>query len=142
MKYNKAPILVTEGRAFLNGIEVMDMVNCKIVVTVNAWEGKQVGEKTKSTRWKDYDIKVTMTRRRSTPFLKKLLKNFTDFGGTPEFTIQGTQLDKNSDYYKEYGTDTITVVGCVPVGDITVLEIDADGDTLDDVITFNAKAIV
>ncbi len=142
MKYNKEPILVQEGRVFLDGVEVMDLVNCKIVLTLDVWEGKQVGEKTPSTRWKGHSIKVTITRRRSTPFLKDTLKKYLHSGETPEFTIQGLQLDKNSAYYKEYGKDAVTVVGCVLIGDITVLEIDVEGDVLDDTIVFNGKDLI
>lgn len=57
-------------------------------------------------------------------------------------TIQGIMTDKGSDYYNQYGTDTVTAVGCVPTGDIILLGLDADGAELNDTITFNAKNVI
>jgi len=50
--------------------------------------------------------------------------------------------DKNSDYYKEYGTNTVTCVGCVLTGDLPLTMLDSGGDVVEDSISFNAKDVL
>lgn len=47
--------------------------------------------------------------------------------------------DKNSDYYKTYGTNTVTCVGCVLTGDLPLTMLDSGGQVVEDSISFNAK---
>ena len=142
MEYNKSPISLREGKVTLDGVEVMDSVACKINFTPEVWSGKQLSERSNSTRWLGYSISVSLTRRRSTPWLKDKIKDYIKTGCTPEFKIQGLMNDKNSDYYAEYGNDLITAVGCVPTGDLPLTALDSGGDIVDDVINFSAKDIV
>lgn len=142
MEYNKSPISLREGKIFIDGVECLDGVNCNIKFTPETWSGKTLGEKSSSTRWLGYSISGTITRRRSTPFLKDIIEKYKEELKTPEFTIQGIMNDTASDYYDEYGSETTTVVGCVLTGDITLLNLDSGGDVLNDTITFNAKGIV
>ncbi len=141
-KYNNAPINLSEGKVFLDGIEVMDGVACTIKVAINTWTGKQLGERTPSTKVTGYAPTVTVTRRRNTPWLKELYTKYIKEGRTPEFTIQGIMDDKASDYYADYGSETVTAIGCVPTGDINLLNLDANGDILDDALNFNAKDVI
>lgn len=141
-KYNKAPIHVSEGKAFLDGVEVMDCVTCTITVAVQTWTGKQLGERTPSTKVTGYNPTVNITRRRNTPWLKEMFAKYIKEGKTPEFTIQGIMQDEHSDYYSEHGSDTITAVGCVPTGNLTLLNLNASEDILEDQLTFNAKDII
>lgn len=142
MEYNKAPISVREGKGFIDGIEVMDMVDFNIDFEPDVWSGKQVGERTDSTRWLGYKVTGKITRRRSNKFLKEIIMEYKESGKTPELTLQGIQGDENSDYYDAFGTDTVTAVGCVPTGAVSIIKLDSNGDILDDVINFNAKDIV
>ena len=105
-------------------------------------EGKQLGEKTPSSRWLGATITGSITRRRSTPWLKETIKKYLNDKGTPEFKIQGVMDDENSDYYVENGSNVITCVGCVLTGDLNLINLDSGGDVVDDVIAFNAKDIV
>lgn len=68
--------------------------------------------------------------------------NYVKTGKTPELTIQGISDDQGSEFYAKNGSDTVTVVGCVPTGDLMLLSLDADGQVLDDSFGFNAKGIV
>lgn len=142
-KYNKAPILLNEGEAFIDGIKCYDSVKFKIITKPRTWSGRQLGEKTASTRWAGLDITVEMTRRRATKLQKEIIQGYIDSGETPELTIQGVMTDKNSDYYKTYGSETITCVGCVPVSDFSMMEFDSDSTGVkEDTLTFNVKDIV
>lgn len=142
MQYNKSPISLREGKVFIDGVEVMDSIKCEIKFTPDVWSGKQLGEQSNSSRWLGYNITGTITRRRSTPWIKETIKKYTNSKATPEFTIQGIMNDENSDYYAENGTDTITCVGCVLTGDLPLTMLDSAGEVVDDAISFNAKDIV
>lgn len=142
MQYNKNPISLREGRVCLDGVTVLDAVKCEIKVTPDVWTGKQLGERTPSSRWLGATITGNITRRRSTPWLKQKIKEYLQSGATPEFTLQGIMDDQNSDYFAANGTDVTTLVGCVLTGDLPLTALDSGGDVVDDAISFNAKDIV
>lgn len=139
MQYNKSPISVREGHAYIDGVEVLDSIKLEAKVTPDVWTGRQLGEKSPSSRWLGWAITGTMTRRRSTNFLRQKLKEYKERGETPEMTIQGIMDDPNSDYYKTYGRETVTLVGCVITGDINLINLDSEGQVVEDPIGFNAK---
>lgn len=142
-RYNDRPILVTEGDIFLDGIKIYDGVTCKIVSHLDTWTGKTLSSRGKrSSRTKNVTYDGTIKRRRKTPWAREILQKYLDSGKTIEFTIQGIQSDKDSDYYEEHGAETITAVGCVLTGDITLLELDAEGEVLDDELNFNIFDVV
>ncbi len=142
LQYHKNPISLREGKVFLDGLEVFDSVKCEIKFTPDVWTGRQLGDRSASSRWLGYSITGSITRRRTTAWLKDTIKGYIDSGKTPEFTIQGIMNDAGSEYYDTNGSDTVTVVGVVLTGDLNLLNLDADGQVLDDVIGFNAKAMV
>lgn len=143
LAYNKSPISLREGSIFIDGVAVCDGVACTVKVTPETWSGKQLGEKTDSTRWLGYSITGSITRRRATPFLAEMIAKYKDTGITPEMKITGIQCDVASDFYATQGKgQTVTVTGCVPTGDITLISLDSEGDVLNDVINFNGKGIV
>ncbi len=142
MKYNKAPISLRDGRITIDGIVIADGVKFELKFTPDVWNGRQLGDLSPSSRWLGYAISGNITRRRSTPWLKEKVKEYMANHETPELTIQGIMEDANSDYYKEFGSDTVTAVGCVLTGDLTLISLDSGGDVLDDNIGFNAKNIM
>lgn len=142
MTYNHSPISLREGHVFLDGLEIFDCVKCEVKATPDTWTGRLLGERTPSTRWLGVSISGTMTRRRTTGWTKTALRRYIDEGITPELTIQGIMDDPNSDYYAENGADTVTVVGCVPTGDLNLLMLDSEGEILEDELNFNAKNIL
>lgn len=142
MTYNKNPISLREGKVFIDGVECMDSVKAEIKFTPDVWTGRQLGEFSPSTRWLSYSVTGSITRRRSTPWIKDIIQRYMKEHLTPEFTIQGVMDDKNSDFYAENGSDTVTIIGCVPTGDLILTNLDSEGQIVDDVLTFNAKDIV
>lgn len=142
MEYNKSPISLREGKIFIDGVECADGVKCDIKFTPTVWSGNQLGERTPSSRWLGYAITGSITRRRSTNWLREKIKEYKASGATPELTIQGIMDDANSDYYAAFGTDTVTAVGCVLTGDLPLTALDSAGEIVDDVIGFNAKDII
>lgn len=142
MEYNKAPISLREGRISIDGLVVADCVKCEIKFTPDVWTGRQLGERSPSTRWLGYAIAGNITRRRSTNFLKDKIKQYKESGETPEMTIQGIMDDKGSDYYKEFGSDVVTAVGCVLTGDLPLTALDSGGQVVEDNISFNAKDVL
>lgn len=142
MQYNKNPISLREGKVFIDGLEVLDNVKCEIKFTPDVWTGRQLGERTPSSRWLGCQITGNMTRRRSTPWLREAIQRYNKTKGTPEFTIQGIMNDENSTYFEGNGAETITCVGCVLTGDLNLINLDSGGDVVDDNIAFNVKDIV
>lgn len=142
MEYNENPISLREGHIYIDGVEVCDCVNATIKFTPDTWSGKTLGRRSNSTRWLGYSISGTITRRRSTNWLRTKIKEYLADGGTPELKIQGIMDDANSDYYAAHGTDTVTCVGCVLTGDLPLTSLDSDGQVVDDSIAFNATGIV
>ena len=78
----------------------------------------------------------------STPWLKEAIQKYQTTKATPEFTIQGIMNDESSDYYAENGSETVTCVGCVLTGDLNLINLDSNGEIVDDSIAFNVKDIV
>ena len=142
MEYNKNPISLREGKIFIDGIEVADGVTATFKFTPDVWTGRQIGERSPSSRWLGFSITGTITRRRSNNWLKEKIKEYKASGATPEMKIQGINNDENSDYYAAHGTDTVTLVGCVLTGDLQLTVLDSEGQVLDDSINFNAKDLV
>lgn len=131
----------SQGRAFLDGEECLDAVSFSIVFSPVTSSTKTLGHTGEDTRWKGHTIKVTLSEYRSTDWIKQAIKNYLENKVTPNFTFQGICTDEQSDYYKDYGSQAVTVTGCVPTGDITVLSHDVNSDFVQDSITFNCKDI-
>lgn len=142
MEYNKSPISLREGHLYIDGVECADGIKCEIKFTPDVWTGRQLGEKSPSSRWLGYSISGTITRRRSTNWLEEKIKEYTASGETPEFKIQGIMDDPASDFYAENGTHTVTCVGCVLTGDLPLLALDSEGNAVEDALSFSAKDIV
>lgn len=129
----------SQGKAFLDGEECMDAVSFSIVFSPVTSSTKTLGHTGEDTRWKGHTIKVTLSEYRSKDWIKQAIKNYLEKKITPSFTFQGVCTDEQSDYYRDYGGQTVTVTGCVPTGDITVLSHDVNSDFVQDSITFNCK---
>ena len=59
----------------------------------------------------------------------------------PLLFIQGVQTDKNSDFYDKNKSEKVTCIGCVPTGDMNLIDMDTDGDVVKESITFGAKRV-
>ena len=129
----------SQGKAFLDGEECLDAVSFSIIFSPVTSSTKTLGHTGEDTRWKGHTIKVTLSEYRSTDCIKRAIKNYLENKVTPNFTFQGVCTDEQSDYYRDYGGQTVTVTGCVPTGDITVLSHDVNSDFVQDSITFNCK---
>jgi NAD-dependent DNA ligase len=141
-KHNKSPMNIREGNIFVDGVEVTDSTACTINFTPEVWTGKQLNEKSPSTRWIGYTISGSITQWRSTPWIKEVIAKYKRTGVTPEVTIQGRNNDTGSDYFATNGAETTTVVGVVFTGDLPLTRLDSSGDIVKDVINFVAKDIV
>ncbi|MGY6262839.1 hypothetical protein ACW73Q_02920 [Faecalibacterium duncaniae] len=139
MKYNVRPISIRDGKIIIDGVEAGDSVSASGVFTPDTWSGKQLGDKSNSTRWLGYNITVALTRHRSNPWIKEVIKKYKDTGKTPEITIQGIMCDGDSDFFDKYGNDVCTFVGCVPTGAMPLTSLDSNGDVVTDSLTFNAR---
>ncbi len=131
-----------EGRVFLNGEQIMDMVACEIMFTPEVAESRSIGQRGKSRRWIGYDITGSITEYRSTPWLKNAVKQYVDTGRTPILTLVGMQDDPGSDYGATYGKDVVTVGGVVLTGDIPLLQLDSEGEHVQSELEFGAENVI
>lgn len=138
---NRKHVMVSEGYCFVNGKRIYDAVKFKLTFTPRVSSARVLGSTTPDSRWRGYDITAEMTRRRATNWAKEAVQEYIKSGITPEFTLSGVMDDKDSDYYASFGKETVTAVGCVLTSAINLLELDADGEYLDDALTFNVKDV-
>ena len=129
----------TQGKVFLNNEECMDATALTATFTPITSSTKTLGHTGENTQWKGFTVACTLTEYRSRDWLKQAINNFMQKGVTPEFTIQAVSTDEQSDYFQEYGGQTLTMTGCVPTGDIPLIAFDASADFMTDSITFSVK---
>jgi len=139
---NNRRISLREGSVYLDGNRVMEAVKLEAVFTPDVSETRVLKERGISRRWLGFDITGTINEYRTTPWLKEAIKGYIKSGITPEFTITGIQNDKGSDYYTANGNIKVTLKDVVLTGDLTLLNLDAEGDIMKDEIEFGARAMV
>mgnify|MGYP002621705800 CR=1 FL=1 len=142
MAVNKRRISLREGSLYLDGTMVADAVKVEAVYTPEVAESRGLKEKGLSRRWIGHDITGTITEYRTTPWMYNAIKKYIKDGSTPEFTLTGIQNDKNSDYYDKNGNIKVTLKGVVLTGDLSLLNLDAEGELLQDEIEFGAHDVV
>lgn len=139
---NKNHISLKEGSAFIDGVKVLEAIKLSVVVTPEVWSGRSLGEKGKSRRWLGIDVTGSLSEYKSTPWYKEKVNQYIKTGKTPEMVIQGIQDDKNSDFYEAYGSETVTLKGCVITGDIPIFDLDTDGEVVKNQVSFGAHDII
>lgn len=142
MEFNTRPISLRQGKIFIDGIEAADSVSATGTFTPDTWSGKQLGDYSNSTRWLGYNLTVTVTRHRSNPYIKEVIKKYQNTHKTPEITIQGIMDDPDSDFFDKNGNDVCTYIGCVPTGAMPLTALDSNGDVVTDSLTFNARDFI
>lgn len=142
MEENIKPVSLAEGHIYIDGIEVMDAVKCTIRFIPKVWSGKMLGKPGTNRRWTGYDITGTVDEYKTTPRWLNVVKQYLKDGKTPEFTIQGTRTDPDSDYYEINGSESVTATGVVITGEISLLDLDTDGEVVKESIAFGAKNVV
>lgn len=140
-RVNSSPLSAREGKVYIDGVLVADSCKFKVIFKPDVWSGKQLSEPGTNRRWIGYDIEVQITEWKTTRRYRGMVDKYLKTGATPEFMIQGIQTDKNSDFYTKNKSEKVTCVGCVPTGDINLIEMDTDGDVVKEDITFGAKRV-
>ncbi len=140
-RVNRSPLSAREGKVYLDGILIADTCKFKVVFKPDVWSGKQLSEPGTNRRWIGYDIEVTIEEWKTTRRYRNMIDSYLKTGRTPELTIQGVQTDKNSDFYEKNKSETVTCIGCVPTGDMNLIDMDTEGDVVKESITFGAKRV-
>lgn len=140
-RVNSSPLSAREGKVYIDGVLVADSCKFKVVFKPDVWSGKQLSEHGTNRRWIGYDIEVQITQWKTTRMYRTMIDKYLKSGITPEMTIQGVQTDANSDFYVKNKSEKVTCIGCVPTGDINLIDMDTDGDVVKEDITFGAKKV-
>lgn len=131
-----------EGKVFLDGEQILDLVKCELYFTPEVAESRAVGQRGKSRRYIGFDVTGNLTEYKSTPWIKNLIKQYQKTGATPRLTIQGIQDDMNSDYARAYGSDKVTVVEAVLTGDLPLMMLDSEGELVQNEVEFGAADVI
>lgn len=142
MTENVKPLSAIEGKAYIDGIEVMDSVKMTIRFVPKVANYRIVGKKGTHRRWVGYDITGTLDEYKTTNRYERIVKKYISNGKTPELTIQGIRTDPDSDYYEAVGSESVTVTGAVITSEIPLLDIDTDGELVKESIAFGARNVV
>ena len=140
-RVNSSPLSAREGKVYIDGVLVADSCKFKVVFKPDVWSGKQLSEHGTNRRWIGYDIEVQITQWKTTRMYRTMIDKYLKDGTTPEMTIQGVQTDTNSDFYVKNKSEKVTCIGCVPTGDINLIDMDTEGDVVKEDITFGAKKV-
>ena len=140
-RVNSSPLSAREGKVYIDGVLVADSCKFKVVFKPDVWSGKQLSERGTNRRWIGYDIEVQVSQWKTNRMYRTMIDKYLKDGTTTEMTIQGIQDDKNSDFYATNKSEKVTCVGCVPTGDINLIDMDTEGDVVKEEITFGAKRI-
>lgn len=130
-----------EGKAFIDGVQILDLIKLESYFTPEVVTSRSVGQKGTSRRYIGHDITGAITEYKSTPWIKDIIKKYLDSGETPKLTIQGIQDDPNSDYGKDYGRDKTTLIGVVLTGDLPLIQLDSEGELVQNELEFGAYDI-
>ncbi len=130
-----------EGKVIVEGYTVMDTVKFKVTSAPEVAKARGLGEKTQTARYMGVEHKITITEYKSTNIFRDVMNKFLETGETPEFTIQGIANDKHSDYYDTYGIDTVTCTGCVITSEIPIMELDSEGEFIQNEVEFLAYSV-
>ena len=143
-RVNKSPLSMRQGKIIIDGDVVAEASKYTLRFTPTVWEGKTLSEQGTNRRWLGYDVTGIIERWKTNKLLKEKIKIFLETGVTPEMTIQGIAEDPNSDFFTDNGNanDEITAVGCVLTGDLTLMDLDTDGEVVKESISFGAKSVM
>lgn len=131
-----------EGKAYIDGEMVLDLIKMQIVATPEVAESRSIGQRGKSRQWVGMDYTGSITEYRSTPWLKERLKKYQATGQTPNLTIVGVHDDKYSSYNIRAGNDVITVQNAVITSDIVLVDLDSEGELVQTEIEFGAENVI
>lgn len=137
-RVNKSPLSMREGEVYIDGVLVADSCAFQLVFTPKVWKGNTLSRKGTDRRYIGYDITGKIKEWKTNNRLRTVVNQYIKNGETPEFTITGICDDKNSDYYQKNGTDKVTAIGCVFEGDLTLMDLDTDGEVVKENIDFGA----
>lgn len=139
MGENRHAISLRDGTVSVNGRILLEASKLTVNYKPEIGEYKSLKDKGTNRRWIGRDVTIDVEEYRSTSWLLDVAKEYEENGTTPEFTVQGQREDKDSDYYAEVGTETVTCTGCVITSDIPLLALDTGGDFVKDTFSMGAK---
>lgn len=135
-------ISMTEGKIIVDGEVRTNGISAKAAFTINTVTVKALGARSEGNKPVGYKITGTLTEYRATRWLIDICKEYQNTGVIKPFNLQGVIEDKTSMYYRENGTTRDTFVNCMLTGDIPILDINAQGETMTEEINFTAEKII
>ena len=130
-----------EGKAFRDGNEITSLISLEVAVAMEVSSKKVVGQRGTSHKALGYNVTGTITKYKNNKFIRELFDEYTETGIFPQFDIQASQTDPDSDFVSNYGADRVQIIGIQLTGDLPILSLDAEGEEVTEEITFEASEI-
>lgn len=130
-----------EGRGFVDGKIVTSLIKLNAVFTPEVTKKRVMGQRGMTSKVIGYDITGTITQFKNTPWIRDSIKTYLDTGVFPQIDIQAVMDDSDSDYVKNFGADKIQLIGVQFDGDLTLVDLDSEGEEVQEEVTFGASEI-
>ena len=130
-----------EGRGFVNGNRVTSLIKLNAVFTPEITDKRVAGQRGTSAKVIGYAITGTITQFKATRWLRDAIKTYMTTGVFPQMDIQAVMDDADSDFFSTYGEERIQLIGVQLTGDLPVIDIDAEGEEIQEEVTFSAAEI-
>lgn len=130
-----------EGRGFVNGKKVTSLLKLNAVFTPEITDKRTVGQKGTSSKVVGYAITGTITQFKATRWLRDAIKQYLTTGIFPQMDIQAVSDDSDSDFHNSFGEERIQLIGVQLTGDLPIIDIDAEGEEIQEEISFSASEI-
>lgn len=130
-----------EGRGFVNGSQVTSLIKLHAVFTPEVSEKRVVGQRGKTPKVIGFGITGTITQFKATRWIRDAVKTYLTTGIFPLMDIQAVMDDPDSDFVRRYGEDRVQLIGVQLTGDLSLIDIDAEGEEIQEEISFIATEV-
>lgn len=135
-------ISLTEGRIIVDGEVRTNAISAKATFTINTVAVKALGARNEGNKPTGYKIAGSLVQYKVSRWLIDICKEYQNTGILKPFDLQGVIEDKASMYYRENGVTRDTFVNCMLTGDIPIFDINSQGETMTEEISFTAEKII
>ena len=131
-----------EGRAFVDGKQVISLLKLNAVFTPEVTKKRVVGQKGMTTKVIGYDITGSITMFKVTPWIREAIKEYLSTGVFPKMDIQAVMDDVDSDFVNDHGAQRVILKEVQIEGELPLIGIDVEGEEIVEEISFSASEVM
>jgi len=130
-----------EGRAFRGSEEITSLIKLEANMALETTSKRVMGQRGMTTKVIGYDITGTITQYKATTWIRDAIKEYTNTGVFPTFDIQAVLDDPDSDFVTSNGAERVQFIGVQMTGDLPLIAMDAEGEEIQEEISFSAAEV-